>query len=197
MFKVQSGWGMTVADSAKAALLASKDYRFEAATKWHTYVATNVPRRIWTLEVVVDTEKYLDDEILARTRMKPTRVTLSKFTDPTAATRTWVMSLPGEAPRPFTLFDSDTARKVMNNPRITQCTNCWGLHGPKTCPKPTTCRMRGNLAMNCRCAKDPRAQCVNCRGPHPADGLTCPARPRSQGTSWSGRPKNNNVPFAP
>jgi len=149
-----------------------------ARTKWFPYVVPRVPKQLWTAAGVKPTEEFLDQEIEAITKMKPTRIQTSKFND-TTNYHDLIIFLPRQHRPGFRIFDSRPARAMGSNARIIQCMLCMGFHGPKPCQARPRCEGCGNTATSCHCKDLTIPRCANCRGPHKATSLDCPARPKT------------------
>jgi hypothetical protein len=182
VFRTAGGWGFLFTPVARAKVLDAKipNMRFEASTKWHTYVVSRVPRTAMTLEGLSLTEPMLKGEAERSTGREPIRVVRSRFSAEADPWQTWLFSFTGPVKGPFTIFDSDRARPVVDTVRIVQCPTCLAFHGPKPCSARPKCPVCGKAAHppaseKSLCLDLPK--CANCNGPHEALAPSCPARP--------------------
>ncbi|POS81999.1 hypothetical protein EPUL_005490, partial [Erysiphe pulchra] len=56
------------------------------------------------------------------------------------------------------------------------CDKCYGFHTKRTCARTPKCKTCATEAHDGPC-KNP-TRCLNCRGPHSSEDITCPPRPR-------------------
>lgn len=75
---------MSVTNKVREVLFNIKDLTFEPAIYWYTYVVLSAPRDIWIVKGVRLVAALLADEVLAVTKTKLIKVTMSKYFNPTA-----------------------------------------------------------------------------------------------------------------
>ncbi|POS81927.1 hypothetical protein EPUL_005402, partial [Erysiphe pulchra] len=134
----------------------------EKTEEWTTYVVDHVPRKLHSLEgkEIVVTVESARKEVEASTGLVPTRVAWSRKTlENPLPTGTIVASFK-KPTQIFRLFGTSfLARKITKSSKPAQCPKSWGFHDARLC----------NFEQRCKCA--------NCKGPHVADEIHCPARP--------------------
>jgi hypothetical protein len=76
--------------------------------------------------------------------------------------------------------------EVKTKPKTIQCTRCYQWHNTRTCGRPQHCNICGSYghsadthtsSCNATAPHQCPPKCLHCKGPHPADDLSCPLRP--------------------
>jgi hypothetical protein len=132
VFRTAGGWGFLFTPTARTKVRNAKvpNIRFEASTKWHTYVVPRVPRAAMTMAGLSLTEPMLGEEVERSTGKVPVRVVRSRFSAEADPWQTWLFSFTDPVKGPSTIFDSDRARPVVDTVTIVQCPVCLAFTGP-------------------------------------------------------------------
>ena len=189
----QAGWSSTSLFQARAQISKALDGApIEQEQKWHSYIIPNVARSFvdYTGEVQVISDQQMEDEIATQFGFKVEKAHWARSAI-NAASGTVVLAVQentaDRVPAWISLFG--TRRPIIrksDNPRVSQCQNCWDYHNQKSCTRKPRCRLCGSRehteaghvhdgpkSPDCDCPQ----RCTNCRGPHPANDLGCPLRP--------------------
>ena len=177
-------------DSAKTRLLQLREPikqtlgadAVEENTPWTTLILPSVPKSYSDgTEPQPITRDLLRSEIVRITGSTPTYVNWTRSSADNPTTGAVIVSFnQEETPTdPFRLFCTGPLSRILP-PRKTkpiQCQTCykWHVNSNLRCWSESRCKNCGQAAHgDIPCAS---TKCRNCRGPHPADDVKCPARP--------------------
>ncbi|KAI0994140.1 hypothetical protein K3495_g14043 [Podosphaera aphanis] len=141
------------------------------------YVVKRIPRTIWNpvsnlVSSTIDDVKNIAE---AQTGVAPSSAHWSLHENRHDPFHTAVIFFPKEVPT-FRIVDSAQSRRYIPNPKVVQCEACFGFHQSSRCRIQALCASCGTIRHQGECSHIRR--CINCLGPHPADDLSCPLRPR-------------------
>ncbi|KAI0998048.1 hypothetical protein K3495_g10141 [Podosphaera aphanis] len=180
-----SGFSISFAteDSLKLATINSDSIKASLSGSLHQvedrigYVVKRIPRTIWTpvSNLVTTTLDDVRNIAQAQTGVAPSNAHWSQHEGTHDPFHTAVIFFPKQVPT-FRIVDSPPSRRYIPNPKVVQCEACFGLHKSSRCRIQALCARCGSLCHQGECLHTRR--CINCLGPHPADDLNCPLRPR-------------------
>lgn len=174
---IPSGFALLPRDEeARQALLRpGLQWKIEAPTQWHRYVAQKVPRMLAGLEGLREvTKDIMKEEITYRTSARVLRCSPSHHRQELPELD-WVIVTDKPIPS-ISLFGSGLIRPMNESP-IPLCQICLGYHPRRTCLRPPRCHKCGRGGHNQETCNRPE-QCANCLGPHASGASFCPARPK-------------------
>ncbi|EFY95407.2 Endonuclease/exonuclease/phosphatase [Metarhizium robertsii ARSEF 23] len=188
VLQVNTGWAIRAIDRPTRDLLVERQAEWaedlgatavETSQKWYTYAVANCPRRLTDLYGnELDYAATARDEIINQTGLTPVSVRAPRRDNELLPYKTLIVSLLEPTKRPWSLFGtSRPARLIEKKNPPKQCENCWDYHTRHACNRQTRCKRCGksdHTSDGCTAAE----QCANCLGPHTADLVTCPARPK-------------------
>ena len=165
----------------------------ERGSHWVSYRITNVPRQIGHHQVTPDAMIRQVTQVIGVT---PVSVTETKHSasNPTLPYTCWFVNFPEGSPvslvprQPRLFGVVATATFLPRKSATIQCNRCWMWHNARSCARLPRCRLWGSTKhseeghSNCCDTPTPHLcppRCVHCFGPHPADSIDCPLRPRA------------------
>ncbi|KAI0997037.1 hypothetical protein K3495_g11149 [Podosphaera aphanis] len=207
---VNSGFAITADNEAARNLLLSEAYRLEseesnadplmqdlkleAASKWISVLAPNVPDYLHSFKSSTTTEpgtttrlqqitipvtrQMVIEEVTLKTGMAPisARALASSIDRPASD---WVIHFQAGTPKLGERLFEESGRitEFHRRPKIAQCNRCWGHHPTKICSRAPRCIRCGSIEHQCGACKQEIPRCINCHGPHRADDPGCMTRP--------------------
>ncbi|KAI0992967.1 hypothetical protein K3495_g15217 [Podosphaera aphanis] len=207
---VNSGFAITADNEAARNLLLSEahrlesegsnadplmqDLKLEAASKWISVLAPNVPDYLHSFEFPTTTEpgattrlqqitipvtrEMVIEEVSLKTGMVPISArALASSTNRPASD--WIIHFQAGIPKLGERLFEESGRltEFHRRPKIAQCNRCWGHHPTKICSRAPRCIRCGSIEHQCGACKQEIPRCINCHGPHRADDPGCMARP--------------------
>ncbi|POS82851.1 hypothetical protein EPUL_004811, partial [Erysiphe pulchra] len=147
----------------------------ERQETWKTFVIGPIPKTIRDLDGIHNTmegplqeELAFNEEPYGYIRICVPEIRADKF------------------PSRLRIFgEAVSVQRIRQRNEITVCDKCFGFHATRVCARSKKCGTCGADAHNGTCPFGPR--CLNCRGPHSSNDVSCPARPRrSNGSDEAG-----------
>ncbi|KHJ31716.1 putative effector protein [Erysiphe necator] len=155
----------------------------ERQETWKTFVIGPIPKTIRGLDGVHNTmEGPLQEELAFVRDIVPIRymgwTRRSQNEEPYGYIRICVPeSRADKFPSRLRIFgEAVSIQRIRPRSQITVCEKCFGFHATRLCARSKKCWTCGADAHNGTCQSGPR--CLNCRGPHSSNDVSCPARPR-------------------
>jgi hypothetical protein len=183
-----------------SALIGNKisDCRVERPQLWATYRLTSVPRSVRLLDPLSQVQNHevtgemLQAAIQDITGQQPVKSaeTLSSKENGLFNTN-WTVHFTADThkalPRSLRILGTVVqAQVVKTKPKTIQCSRCYQWHNTRTCTRPQHCNICGshshgadshNSSCHATAPHQCPPKCLHCKGPHPADDLSCPLRP--------------------
>ncbi len=194
VWPTRSGFAVLANSPAQAATIVAKATQIENAIgsakverqeKWTTFIVGPIPKRIRTLEGMMDPVAggLLTAELQPVSDAMPIRRMewTNRSKDPGLLEGHIRICVPQTRASKFPIRMRIFARPVSTQ-RITakqptlQCGRCHGFHPERLCARILRCSNCGEAGHQQDFTKP--ARCLNCRGPHGALDTTCPARPK-------------------
>lgn len=186
--QVNSGWAIQTSNAATRDLLIERQADWidglgatsiEKSQTWFKYIVPNCPRRLTDiLGNELDYNEAAKADIACQTGLTPIRIHPTQKDSGDPLTQTLVVCFHEQTKRHWTLFgSSEPARLIRKANPPYQCDTCWDYHPRKPCSRKTRCKRCGETGHRLDQCSEPE-KCVNCLGPHSADLLKCPARPK-------------------
>ncbi|POS88005.1 hypothetical protein EPUL_000390 [Erysiphe pulchra] len=173
---VSSGMAILAPSPAKAATLMQfkdtiekmfGDSTVEHQEKLKTFVIGSIPKTICGLDGIHNTMEGPLQEELAFVR----DIVLIQY-------MRWTRRTQNEEPFEYirTCVPQTSIQRIRQRNQITVCEKCFSFHATRVCARSKKCGTCGTDAHNSTCQSGPR--CLNYRGPHSSNDVSCPARLR-------------------
>ncbi|KKO96411.1 hypothetical protein THAR02_11488, partial [Trichoderma harzianum] len=170
--------------TALQSVAESDGLKIEEACSWKVFLVRGVSKTYTDMSGTHSTDALIPEEARARAGAKNPPVACRKANfGESLDTCCYFISFTEDVKPGFRLFNSSYPAEIqirVQPPRVTQCQRCLGFHNPRNCTRTERCLKCGKPSYRhndstANCPSPP--QCANCKGPHTADSLKCPARP--------------------
>lgn len=193
VWAVPSGFTVLANTPAQAAMIIAHaseientigSAKVERQEKWTTFVVGPIPKRIQTIDGIVDpvAEGHVLAELqLVRDNMPIRRLEWTRRAQVASDEGFVRVCVPSSKaalfPPNLRIFSRPVrVQRVREQSPTSQCGRCFGFHPERLCARDLRCAHCGKQDRHIDCPN--LAKCINCCGPHAATDTTCPARPQ-------------------